>query len=348
MKTLKWTDMNTRRCRRLSALTCGITFLLVFVFYAEAATNGSPTLVCADPVYDFGASDGEKAVEHSFVLKNEGNAPIEITKVQACCGASADATAKTIQPGSNTTVKASYSLHGRSGRQWKSIYVHSTDPNRSIMDLKFTGIVTPAVDIQPASMDFGSMSSDSKMEKEVRIVSVSNIVFHITNIVSTATWFKVEYQELHLTNTHSISVTTMPPFFDGVLRGTIQVQTDNSQHSRLEIPVTGLCSRDIIAVPTQILLARNDGSSGPVGRYLALRSRSKQEFHVLEVKPPDSSMTVKITADKTGGYTLKIGNIFPSASLDSKTLTIKTDHSRENEIQIPFRVSISDPSKDDR
>ena len=57
MKTLKWTDMNTRRCRRLSALTCGITFLLVFVFYAEAATNGSPTLVCADPVYDFGASD---------------------------------------------------------------------------------------------------------------------------------------------------------------------------------------------------------------------------------------------------------------------------------------------------
>jgi hypothetical protein len=40
---------------------------------------------------------------------------------------------------------------------------------------------------------------------------------------------------------------------------------------------------------------------------------------------------------------LQITNIVPKASLDGKTLIIKTDHKRENEIQIPFLI-ISPPT----
>lgn len=109
----------------------------------DVATN-SPRLACDQPAHEFGSVDNRKSVERTFILKNEGAAPLVITKIHGCCGASTRLGQPTIAPGTNTTLDISLSLKGRKGKVNKSFYVHSNDPQNPIFQLRMIGACIPA------------------------------------------------------------------------------------------------------------------------------------------------------------------------------------------------------------
>lgn len=142
----------------------------------EAPDAGAtPTIVCDQPVYDFGSMDNRKNITHAFVLKNEGSSLLIVTNVHACCGASVRLAQKTIAPGKNTTLVISISLLGRKGRMNKSIYVHSNDRLNPIFQLRIIGTclaMTPSnAVIKPEDIHAQEHPADggsSKMAARVR------------------------------------------------------------------------------------------------------------------------------------------------------------------------------------
>ncbi len=127
-----------------------IFFLLPPVRAVPPATNIVPGIVCTNRVFDFGVIAGGEPVEHDFILANPGSLPLKISKVRACCGASALLSTNIVQPGSNTVLRISLPVPGGSVKINKSIYVHSNDPTSPILQLKLKGeIVHDGASSQP-------------------------------------------------------------------------------------------------------------------------------------------------------------------------------------------------------
>ena len=107
--------------------------------YAQKAT-----IACEKSVHNFGTiceSDGK--VSHSFVIKNEGDAPLVLTNVTASCGCTVPAWSKQPIPAGKTgTVKITYDPAGRPGTFVKSLSVYSNGM-KGIFRLSIRGKVDP-------------------------------------------------------------------------------------------------------------------------------------------------------------------------------------------------------------
>ena len=126
------------QCLLCSNLFVFMTLLSVAVVI-PSESFASPQISCQTPTYDFGALTNATSVEHTYILNNSGDEPLEIGKVRGCCGASTSLRDKLVEAGSNTTLKVTLSLKGRRGKVNKSIYVASNDPKCSYFRLKLTG-----------------------------------------------------------------------------------------------------------------------------------------------------------------------------------------------------------------
>jgi hypothetical protein len=93
--------------------------------------------------HDFGTITEGESVEHTYLVKNTGTAPLIIQKAEPSCGCTVpDWSKQPIPPGGNGFVKAKFDSSGKPGIQNKSITVTAnTYPVQTV--LRFKAMVTP-------------------------------------------------------------------------------------------------------------------------------------------------------------------------------------------------------------
>lgn len=329
--------------RKLPPLVVCIAVVTLLLLAGGAIAGDAPKIACKQPVYEFGVVDNSQFIEHTFVIWNEGEASLQISRVRPCCGATAEITDKTILPGTNTALKTKLSLRGRKGKQQKSFYIASNDPKQPYYQLQLIGTAVATVDVQPQSVNFRQILSDAVVEREVTIVCETNFAFRITNIVSTVTQFAATYKKAG-SNSHHVTIMTVPPLLPGVTRGEVLILTDNAKSPQIDIPIIATVSSDILVVPREILFGETDEKPTPITRYVVIRSRSKRTFKILKVEPPEPKIEVKLSPFGSGSYRCELRNIIPSPNLNGSNIVITTDHEDAKEIVIPVRVvSPKDP-----
>lgn len=89
------------------------------------------------------------SVVHVFVIWNRGDAPLEISRVRSCCGATATLAEQVVAPGTNTTVRVVASLRGLRGQVRRNIYVASNDPRQPQYHLGLVGSVAAPAQAPP-------------------------------------------------------------------------------------------------------------------------------------------------------------------------------------------------------
>ncbi len=110
------------------------------LWLAGMPADAAPRVVCVQPSYEFAISNGQSQVEHVFELSNEGDVPLVIEKVHACCGATVKLSLSTIPPATRAVLEVSMDLRGKNGQIRKSIYVHTNDPQCPILSIRLIGI----------------------------------------------------------------------------------------------------------------------------------------------------------------------------------------------------------------
>lgn len=135
-----------------SGCVCVLFFLLAGVSGIEAkeasqvaSSVAPPKIVCAAPDFDFGRVVGTNDVNHAFRIVNDGDEPLNITRIHAGCGCTeTKLQSDTIPAHSATELSITFKTSGRIGPQRKSIYIHSNDPINPIICLVMSGnIVMP-------------------------------------------------------------------------------------------------------------------------------------------------------------------------------------------------------------
>jgi hypothetical protein len=123
-----------------------LILLTLLMAYGQVFSQEKGKAVFEKNSFDFGDVKEEGGpVEATFVFKNEGKAPLQLTFVQASCGCTTPSWSQDpIAPGGTGFVKASYNPDNRPGKFSKTITVR-TDGEPQAMVLIISGNVLPRV-----------------------------------------------------------------------------------------------------------------------------------------------------------------------------------------------------------
>ncbi len=113
-------------------MACSLTF----------AQLVSPKVATQQIEYDFGTVEQGTIVKHSFIITNTGGDVLKINHVNASCGCTAAKPDKSeLSPGESTNINVQFNTNGRKGKQRKSVYVNTNDPENGKLELKIYGVI---------------------------------------------------------------------------------------------------------------------------------------------------------------------------------------------------------------
>jgi hypothetical protein len=122
------------------------------LLFSEA--TGAPRIEADQALWDFGLVTNVAAVSHAFVIRNAGDAELEINRVisgcDPCLRVSMEKTK--ISPGGRSTLRCHLDLRALSGRVSRTVTVECNDPVQPLLVLGVTGVVVPAYQITPTEI----------------------------------------------------------------------------------------------------------------------------------------------------------------------------------------------------
>lgn len=317
---------------------CRNIFIVTMVALAmPAAWAQTPRLVVDQPVYDFGESDNSQVIEHTFTLRNEGDATLHITQTRSSCGCTvAQLSAQEIEPGQSATLTGRFNLAGRSGRQQSVITVTTDDPQNPSQQLSMQGDVSQPVTIRPARIFFGQLSSQQDAERTVDITSRPGEELDIQSIDPLPPHLEAEWVTSEPGRSHTITVRTQPPLPAGLLQATLRVHTTHPRRPVIEVPIIAQVIGALAVAPERITLLAD--SATPVTRYIVVRPGDVTDFEIQEVITPDPRIGVQILHVPNTGYRIQLNHIVASKELDGQVIRIKTNVPGYEEISVPFQL----------
>jgi hypothetical protein len=218
---------------------------------AALAQGQKPRAVFRETSHDFGKVKQGDVVDHEFVFKNEGGAPLVIEKVETTCGCTAALVSdKTIAPGREGRIKTTFDTRGYAGRLSRYIYLISNDgldPRRElslVADIQ----VPPAarIDVDRYNLDMGLvLEGDSPTarivikssgERELKVEMAHENVQFFSGGKPLASPFFLPRGE-----SREVEIRFPPQTKTGVLRDYILIKSNDPVRSTLSVYVSRYC-----------------------------------------------------------------------------------------------------------
>jgi mono/diheme cytochrome c family protein len=112
----------------------------------RVAGSSGPVIVVEEGTdFSFGKVAGDRAVEHVFTVRNDGNKPLVITRVMTSCGCTAAMMeSSVIDPGKTGRLRISFNPKGQKGAATRTVTVFSNDPANESFRIKVSVNVVEA------------------------------------------------------------------------------------------------------------------------------------------------------------------------------------------------------------
>lgn len=152
-------------------------------FRDETAAPG-PKVYVDHLVHDFGRLDPLTKHEHTFVITNRGNAPLELTEGPTTCKCTvANLTAGSVPPGGKATVALQWNT-GRDTEYSHSATIYTNDPAQPIIRLKIKGQVEVLLRCEPAELVFSRVAPGETPTASTLVYSQAWDEFEIDSVTS--------------------------------------------------------------------------------------------------------------------------------------------------------------------
>jgi hypothetical protein len=299
------------------------------------ADGTAPKLACPEPEFSFGALTNTREVIHEFVIRNEGDAPLEIYRVKLPCGCMLlRLLDNKLEPGEQTILRARFPLKDLSGSLRKRIILFTNDPFRPQFTLWLTGEAIAEIELRPRELFWGNLLADAKDGKTVEIRFQAGEKYRVTGVRSSTPLFAAEVEPAPPPLSR-IKVSPIPPLARGSFQGSLTIQTDHPRFATLTVPLSGRVVDEIYAIPEELVLAP---TNQPVARAIMVYAGQKQKFSVLKVAVPATNIEVKIRTSLFSGCRVELKNILIDPALDGQAVVITTDYAPLKEIRVPLRI----------
>jgi len=286
-------------CSFLSGIVIGIYITRVFIFQSSVKT---PDIKIEPKSYNFGEVSPGKKVMHTFIIRNEGNRPLIITRVRRSCSQCTEIKLRkrVIPPHRETKMKVTFITPKFKTLIRSFIYLHTNDPDTPIERVFLYGKVTPDVYISPSILNFGIVE-----DKELPVIQ-KLIIFKKSHkkrenlpqiVISDNSRFSVQL-ESYTTNKWKLSLTLPKDFPIGPIYGDLSVKFNNSPHS-FKIPILGKIIGDIYARPDELFFGVVDKS---MEKKVEIHSRKYniKDLKILSIVPLSLQKLLEVRIRKKG------------------------------------------------
>ncbi len=304
-----------------------------------------PVIKCEKPVHDFGTVWVGPVLRHTFIIKNEGNAPLEITRVKPSCGCTiAGNYPRVIQPGESGEFPFSVSSKRLHNRFEKGITITSTDPVTPTLRLRLRGEVKQYVDVSPPNIYFGKITSNKPVERVATITNNTEKPLELKIKSEAGGGMETELKEVEKGQKYELRVAYKPPFQTGIFRRQVILETNVDAQKTVTINVRGSVPERLEVSPATVTLGarsalQNTQTTRPTIRIVRLTNYGEKPVRLLEAKADDPKIQTKISEQRPGkSYSVQI-EIPPDYNVPptGRKLVLKTDDPEKPTIEVPIR-----------
>jgi len=327
---------------------------------AEAVQSSGPKIEFESLEYDFGEVVPQAKATGLFKLKNAGDAPLDISEVEKCCGATLNWSQKTLKPGESSELEVTYTFL-YVGAMKKDIYVSSNDPDDPRITLTIKGSVVRKVSWTPTRIKL-FLNQENAGIKPIQIKSLDGKAFAITQFKASGDIIKAQVDP----NAQATEFTIVPEVDVDKLsqteipRGSVQIfhTHPGAQTIRLNYD---LFARFSFTPPRIIVFSASperkerrklwildnyvdeepDEVSSQINQAVIPGSGNQDaelDFEIESVQSKHGSVTVSSTGPIKNGYQLDLEISPPEPEAGSRsftdTLQIKIKDGKELEVQV--------------
>jgi hypothetical protein len=283
---------------------------------ATVLAAGKPKATIAEPLKDVGTvSKGDKIV-HDFVIKNEGDADLQITSVQPACGCTVADFDKVIKPGQTGKVHAVVDSTTFSGPISKGVSVFTNDPEHPQIELTIHAKVEPFISIKPGYARYITVQGEP-LEGNIAqtLWAPDGTPWDITGVDSPFPFLTVTFREakpeerlpdakgkqwkveMKLSNQAKV----------GPLSDYVTVHTNHPKQKIVQIPVSGFVRPVVAATPPNADFGKIELKE-PLRKALNIRNFATEPIKVTSVDPtlPKGIETKLETLEEGREYQVRI------------------------------------------
>lgn len=316
-------------------------------------------VLVGEPTFAFGKAPQFKTDSHSWTVKNEGNADLELSMLSSTCSCTLakfkDGKTAVVKPGESTEITLEFETRDNNGEYRKGAEIGTNDPDLKQFSLYVSGLVYPAIMTYPSEpvLNFGSISNDedehpyglavfSPDRPETKILKVETSTKSVTTSFEPMTTEEASaVPSVKITQGLKLMVNVRNDLPLGAFREEVIITTDHPKQSTLRLSLAGKMVGPINPQPGAVLMhdvgSRKGGTGGVT---LVVRNQRDTTFEVLkkpaglevEVSPADNGT-------KKGRYSLQV-TVPPGTSPQrfEDEIVLKTDHPKAGQVIIPLSV----------
>lgn len=213
---------------------------LVLVNFACAA----PELSVEKGTFNFGSIPQGKKVQHTFKIKNSGDAPLQIKKLEAACGCTAvKPSTSQVQPGKSAEIDVIFDSASFSGKVQKSVTMTTNAGKTPSYTFNMEGTVTEELQVAPRQLSLGALTPGVAKQVVVNVTNNggSNVKLLAVNVTSASLQIKASIRKAELkpgeTGSIEVSIAARPEA--KILSGYLHIVTSSAQKKEITVPIYG-------------------------------------------------------------------------------------------------------------
>lgn len=342
---------------RYFVLAAALVSALAAGRYAAVAAQGkpagkSPKAVVEQKTIQVGEILEQQNVEHTYVVKNAGNAELQIVSVKPSCGCSVADFDKSVLPGKEG--KIHITIDGKkvgAGPFDKSFMVKTNDPENEQFSLNVQGTVTKALDFSREIRWAGFADEPLKIESFVTVLLSSPT--HITG----ARWdadgaakglearVGVKLDTVERGKKYKLSVWKKAELAPESIVSSIVLTTDNPKLKERIVPVSLTVMNDVELHPQRLYYGEMvipPGATKGFERSFNVIAARGDSLKVLKAVSSREDMTVKITELMPGKSYRGTVMVRPTSKIDSFSGSVKiyTNYPKYREVVLDVVGSV--------
>ena len=235
-------------------------FAVLLVATTLLAQAGTPKAVPVEPIKDVGIVPKGDKVVHDFLIRNDGDAPLQITDVKAACGCTVVDYDKTIAPGQTGKVHAEVDTATFNGAISKGVTVFTNDPDHAQLDLTIRAKVEPFIQTKPGYARYITVQGEEKTGTITRTLwAPDGTAFDVVEVKSPYPFLTTSFREAKPEERVAdiqgkqwrVDMTLSNDAPVGALADHVQIVTTHPKQKLVPIPVSGFVRPVIHVTPTE-------------------------------------------------------------------------------------------------
>ncbi len=300
---------------------------------AKAQPAGKVAKIQIDqPKFDFGDVWSGVKIEHTFVIRNVGDAVLNITRVKPSCGCTvASRYDRKIEPGQTGKIPIIVNTARLKSKVTKTITIESNSATDSPYRVTVSGTINQRFKIEPAKGgSFGRIRPDEELERKLTLTNHLDKPVELTLPAAKQGVFTGELVAKTPGQVYELIIKAKPPYAEKINRGTFKLGMENEPKITVDVMVSAYVPPLMEVTPSELIIPRAQEKASQKSVRVKFNSIQPHKVVSATVDAPDIEVELKETAP--GSYEVKLGlpaNYLPPTS--GHKLTLKTDDPKNPE-----------------